>query len=114
MPSLTIRSRSSDEQRRICCATSRTLLAMAQSVARRSSSWRLGTTDSTRQSRPASRSRDKTGDPHGARPRGSINQTVRIYGWVVDGFPLFTRVHNLNFDHDRVAMVAPPEKNATA
>ena len=36
------------------------------------------------------------------------------YGWVVDGFPLFTRVHNLNFDHDRVAMVAPPEKNATA
>ena len=44
MPSLTIRSRSSDEQRRICCATSRTLLAMVQSVARRSSGdWALQT-----------------------------------------------------------------------
>ena len=113
MPSLTIRSRSSDEQRRICCATSRTLLAMAQSVTRRSSSWRLGTTDSTRQSRPASRSRGITAIRI-ARGRGDQLTTARIYGWAADGFLLFTRVHNLNFDHHCVAMAAPPEKNATA
>ena len=69
---------------RTCCATSRSRSATAWCSDRRGSFCRLGTTSSTRQSRPASRLRAITGDRNCARPRRSRAREASerlAHGW---------------------------------